>query len=142
MTGNGTVENGQSGTPAYKRIQSAILNRIETGKLKPGDAVESERELAKIHTVSLMTARHALVALEREGRVQRRRGAGTFVAPPMIHFNKLTSFTELMTGRSLRSFSKVLSFGTSEQRTRCQRSIGVGSRSADYQDRTSSYGSG
>jgi GntR family transcriptional regulator len=112
MTGNGTVENGQSGTPAYKRIQSAILNRIETGKLKPGDAVESERELAKIHTVSLMTARHALVALEREGRVQRRRGAGTFVAPPMIHFNKLTSFTELMTGRSLTSFSKVLSFGT------------------------------
>lgn len=74
MTGNGTVENGQSGTPAYKRIQSAILNRIETGKLKPGDTVESERELAKIHTVSLMTARHALVALEREGRVQRRRG--------------------------------------------------------------------
>lgn len=39
------------------------------------------------------------------------RGAGTFVAPPMIHFNKLTSFTELMTGRSLASFSKVLSFG-------------------------------
>jgi GntR family transcriptional regulator len=103
--------NGQGVTPAYKRIQSAILNRIETGELKPGDAVESERELAKIHTVSLMTARHALVALEREGRVQRRRGAGTFVAPPMIHFNKLTSFTELMTGRSLASFSKVLSFG-------------------------------
>lgn len=107
-----TSGNGQGGTPAYKRIQSAILNRIETGELKPGDAVESERELAKIHTVSLMTARHALVALEREGRVQRRRGAGTFVAPPMIHFNKLTSFTELMTGRSLAAFSKVLSFGT------------------------------
>lgn len=112
MTGNGTSRNGRGETPAYKRIQTAILNRIETGELKPGDAVESERELAKIHAVSLMTARHALVALEREGRVQRRRGAGTFVAPPMIHFNKLTSFTELMTGRSLVSFSKVLSFGT------------------------------
>lgn len=112
MTESVSSGNGQGVTPAYKRIQSAILNRIETGELKPGDAVESERELAKIHTVSLMTARHALVALEREGRVQRRRGAGTFVAPPMIHFNKLTSFTELMTGRSLASFSKVLSFGT------------------------------
>lgn len=112
MTGNGTSRNGRDGTPAYKRIQSAILNRIESGELKPGDAVQSERELAKIHAVSLMTARHALVALEREGRVQRRRGAGTFVAPPVIHFNKLTSFTELMTGRSLVSFSKVLSFGT------------------------------
>jgi len=36
-----------------------------------------------------MTARHALTELEREGAVVRRRGAGTFVAPPKIHFNKL-----------------------------------------------------
>jgi GntR family transcriptional regulator len=42
--------------------------------------------------------------------VQRRRGAGTFVAPPKIHFNKLTSFTEQMSGRSLAACSKVLSF--------------------------------
>jgi len=53
-------------TPAYKRIQGAILRRIEAGQLMPGDAVDSERELAKIHYVSLMTARHALAGLERE----------------------------------------------------------------------------
>src|SRR5580700_3967427 len=100
-----------NGMPAYKKIQATILKRIESGHLKPGDAVESERELAKIHQVSLMTARHALTALEREGLVQRRRGAGTFVAPPKIHFNKLTSFTEQMAGRSLSACSKVLSFG-------------------------------
>jgi GntR family transcriptional regulator len=97
-------------TPAYKRIQAAIQKRIEAGQLKPGDAVDSERELAKIHRVSLMTARHALAELEREGLVQRRRGAGTFVAPPRIHFNKLTSFTEQMTARSMAACSKVLSF--------------------------------
>jgi len=50
----------RNGLPAYKRIQGAILKRIESGQLKPGDAVNSERELAKIHHVSLMTARHAL----------------------------------------------------------------------------------
>ncbi len=49
-----------NGLPAYKRIQGAILKRLESGQLKPGDAVHSERELAKIHRVSLMTARHAL----------------------------------------------------------------------------------
>ena len=87
------------------------MKRIENGHLKPGDAVDSERELAKLHQVSLMTARHALTVLEREGMVQRRRGAGTFVAPPKIHFNKLTSFTEQMAGRSLTACSKVLSFG-------------------------------
>jgi GntR family transcriptional regulator len=96
------------GTPVYKRIQSTILERIEGGQLRPGDAVDSERELARIHQVSLMTARHALAGLEREGLVERRRGAGTFVAPPKIHFNKLMSYTEQMSGRSLSVCSKVL----------------------------------
>ena len=92
-------------------IQATIIKRIESGQLKTGDTVDSERELARIHRVSLMTARHALTALEREGIVQRKRGSGTFVAPPKIHFNKLTSFTEQMAGRSLTACSKVLSFG-------------------------------
>ncbi len=100
-----------NGLPAYKRIQGAILKRLEAGQLKPGDAVNSERELAKIHRVSLMTARHALAGLEREGMVVRRRGAGTFVAPPKIHFNKLMSYTEQMSGRSLSVSSKLLSLG-------------------------------
>jgi GntR family transcriptional regulator len=100
-----------NGIPVYQKIQATIVKRIEDGQLKPGDAVDSERELAKIHRVSLMTARHALTALESEGMVQRKRGAGTFVAPPKIHFNKLTSFTEQMASRSLAASSKVLSFG-------------------------------
>ncbi|HKN34160.1 MAG TPA: GntR family transcriptional regulator [Terriglobales bacterium] len=99
----------RNGTPAYRKIQGAILKRIEAGQLKPGDSVSSERELAKIHGVSLMTARHALAALEREGLVERRRGAGTFVAPPKIHFNKLMSFTEQMASRGLSACSRILS---------------------------------
>src|SRR6185369_17493050 len=108
------AKNGRNGTPAYQRIQSGILKRIETGQLRPGDVVHSERELAKMHRVSLMTARHALVALEKEGMVERRRGAGTFVAPPKIHFNRLMSYTELMAGRSLTSRSKLISLQTVE----------------------------
>jgi len=100
---------GRNGTPAYKRIQAAILKRIEDSHLKPGDAVGSERELASIHRVSLMTARHALAVLERDGWVERKPGRGTFVAPPKIHFNKLTSFSEQMTTRSLSARSKLLS---------------------------------
>ncbi len=102
------TRNGRDGTPAYKRIQSAIWKRIETGQLKPGDAVDSERELARIHKVSLMTARHALGSLEKEGVVERRRGAGTFVAPPKIHFNRLMSYTEQMASRGLAACSRLL----------------------------------
>jgi GntR family transcriptional regulator len=109
------ANNHRDGTPAYKRIQADILEQIEHGDLKPGDAVDSERELARIHNVSLMTARHALAVLERDGVVRRRRGSGTFVAPPVIHFNKLMSFTEQMAGRSLSACSKVLSFKIGER---------------------------
>ena len=101
-------KNHRNGLAAYKQIQSAVLEQIESGSLKPGDSVHSERELAKIHDVSLMTARHALTELEREGIVVRRRGAGTFVAPPKIHFNKLVGFTEQMASRGLTASSKTL----------------------------------
>ena len=53
----------KNGLPAYQRIQGTIVKRLETGLLKPGDLVDSERELARIHGVSLMTARHALTTL-------------------------------------------------------------------------------
>jgi GntR family transcriptional regulator len=100
--------NHRNGTPVYQRIQKEIRNRIASARLKPGDAVASERELAKTHKVSLMTARHALVGLEREGVVERRRGAGTFVATPKIHFNKLMSYTEQMSSRGLAPRSRVM----------------------------------
>ena len=100
--------NHRNGTPVYKRIQNAIRKRIEAAELLPGDAVASERELARMHKVSLMTARHALAGLEREGIVERRRGAGTFVAAPKIHFNKLMSYTEHMSSRGLAPRSRVL----------------------------------
>src|SRR5271165_4522153 len=100
--------NHRNGTPVYKRIQNSIRKRIEASSLRPGDAVASERELAKLHGVSLMTARHALAGLEREGVVERRRGAGTFVAAPKIHFNKLMSYTEHMSSRGLAPRSRVL----------------------------------
>jgi len=102
---------GRNEQPTYKRIQNVIRRRIETGQLKPGDVVDSERELAKLHKVSLMTARHALADLAREGIVERRRGAGTFVAPPKIHFNKLMSYTEQMSSRGLMAQSKLVSSG-------------------------------
>jgi len=99
----------QKNLPAYQRIQGVLRERIEAGHLRPGDPVASERILAKMYQVSLMTARHALVSLEREGIVERHRGVGTFVASPKIHFNKLRSYTEQLNSRGLTANSKVLS---------------------------------
>src|SRR5260370_41180181 len=88
-----------NGLPAYQRIQSGSRKRIEAGQLRSGDAVTSERDLATLHQVSLMTARPALASLEREGVVERRRGIGTSVAAPKIHCNRLMSDPVQMAGR-------------------------------------------
>ncbi len=106
-----TTMRARKDEPAYKRIQSVIRQRIDSGELKPGDVVDSERELARIHSVSLMTARHALADLAQEGVVERRHGAGTFVAPPQIHFNKLLSYTEQMASLGLVPHSKIVASG-------------------------------
>jgi GntR family transcriptional regulator len=105
---DGMPVKSRTSIPAYQRIQGKLREMIDAGNLRPGDAVPSERDLAKIHDVSLMTARHALASLEQEGLVERRRGVGTFVAAPKIHFNKLTSYTEQMGSRSLTVGSKLL----------------------------------
>lgn len=99
----------RSDEPAYRRIQSAIRRRIDSGQLKPGSVVPSERELARVHGVSLMTARHALTELARDGLVERRHGAGTFVAPPKVQFNKLLGYTEQMASLGLTARSRVVS---------------------------------
>jgi GntR family transcriptional regulator len=115
--------------PAYQKIQRTIRQRIEAKQLRPGDAVSSERELAKIHDVSLMTARHALAGLEREGIVERRRGAGTFVAPPRIQFNKLMSYTEQMASRGLPPSSKVITAKIVEDEPEISARLGLGATS-------------
>jgi GntR family transcriptional regulator len=99
---------GRHEEPAYKRIQAAIRRRIDAGQLKPGNLVPSERELARVHRVSLMTARHALTELARDGIVERRHGAGTFVAPPKVHFNKLLGYTEQMASLGITAHSRVI----------------------------------
>jgi GntR family transcriptional regulator len=94
--------------PAYRRIQDEIRARIDGGALAPGDRIESERQLAERHGVSLMTARHAVSELEDEGLVERRLGSGTYVAPPRIHFNRLQSFSEQMAARGERARSRIV----------------------------------
>ena len=79
----------------------------------PGDPLPSESELAARYRVSRMTARQAVQHLAAEGLVQRRRGAGTFVAPRPIHRHEgaLMSFTEDMRRRGMKASSRLLQAG-------------------------------
>jgi GntR family transcriptional regulator len=123
-----TPQNGKE-EPAYRRIQSAIRQRIDSGRLRPGDVVDSERELARIHGVSLMTARHALADLAQEGVVERRHGAGTFVALPKVHFNKLLGYTEQMASLGLVPRSRIVSSGIVNREHEIAARLGLSSSS-------------
>jgi GntR family transcriptional regulator len=87
--------------PLYLVIEGASRREIESGKLKIGDMVSSERKLTKIFGVSLMTARHALTHLMHDDLLECRRAAGTYVSPPRIQLNKLQGFSEQMRARHL-----------------------------------------
>lgn len=68
-----------SGT-LYEQIVSGLKRAIGEGKLAPGDALPSFRQLAEEMLVSVITVKRAYEELEREGIIFRRQGLGTFVA--------------------------------------------------------------
>lgn len=63
----------------YASIYNAILSDISEGKLKPGDRVPSEKELAEQYGVSRITTKKALEMLCTEGYISRSPGRGSFV---------------------------------------------------------------
>ena len=62
-----------------RQLYLLLRDRIATGRLESSGLLPGEKALALEHGVSRVTVRSALAELEREGLVNRRRGAGTFV---------------------------------------------------------------
>jgi GntR family transcriptional repressor for pyruvate dehydrogenase complex len=67
-------------TRIYEEVVSQIHELIREGKFKARDQLPSERELAETFKVSRTSVREALRALEAQGLVVSRTGAGNFVA--------------------------------------------------------------
>lgn len=68
-----------SNQPIYEQIKEQIKANILQGKVEPGTALPSMRELASDLGVSLITTKRAYVDLEQEQFVTTIRGKGTFV---------------------------------------------------------------
>lgn len=67
-------------SPLYQQIKGLILQSLQTGEWKPGEAIPSEMDLAARFRVSQGTVRKAIDELAAENLVVRRQGKGTFVA--------------------------------------------------------------
>ena len=96
----------------YYQLKQDLLGKIAGKEWRPGDKIPNEFELCREYGVSRITVRQALAELEKEGRLIRRQGKGTFVAIPRIEQN-LASFYSLSEEFKKRGYSpsnKVLDF--------------------------------
>ena len=72
-------------SPLYQQIKGLILQSLQSGEWKPGEAIPSEIELAGRYRVSQGTVRKAIDELAADNLLVRRQGKGTFVATHAEH---------------------------------------------------------
>lgn len=91
----------ESREPRYFQIKRALLARLDSGSLKPGDQLPTEQDLQDEFGVSRGTVRRALDELAFEGRIERHPGKGTFVPghPPRVQTHQVRSYTEQVKDR-------------------------------------------
>lgn len=97
--------------PLYLQISDFLREQIESGRLKPGDPILSERMIMAQFQVSRNTAQQAVEELAHCGLVTRVQGRGTFVADRKVRYGlqRLTSFSEEMRLKGMRPSSAVIS---------------------------------
>lgn len=98
--------------PLYHQVKEDLYLKIQQGELKPGNKMPTEKELMNRYNVSRITVRNAILALVNQGLLVRQRGIGTFVAKPKAvrFFPGVTSFTEDMKAKGMKSGRRLLSF--------------------------------
>jgi len=103
--------NRASFKPLYLQISDIIRGDIESGKLKVGDQIWSERFIMDEFAVSRNTAKEAIEELARGGLVTRMQGYGTFVSHTRVScgLQRMNSFSEEMQMRGFKPSSRVLS---------------------------------
>ncbi|WP_367717959.1 GntR family transcriptional regulator [Nitratireductor sp. GISD-1A_MAKvit] len=98
--------------PLYLRLRRLLEEAILGGVLGEGEALPTERDIAELTALSRVTVRRAVDDLVKQGRLIRRHGSGTFVAPSVSRVEQslslLTSFTEDMARRGLTARSEWL----------------------------------
>jgi GntR family transcriptional regulator len=76
------------GVPIYRQIANKIRYMVASGVLQPGDEIPSIRTTALRLKVTPNTVVKAYDELESTGVVEKRHGAGTFVAETRIPIAK------------------------------------------------------
>jgi GntR family transcriptional regulator, arabinose operon transcriptional repressor len=69
----------EEGVPKYEQLYDRLMAEVASGRLRPGDMLPAESEIAEQLNVARSTVRQALAQMERNGLLRRVRGKGTFI---------------------------------------------------------------
>lgn len=103
--------NFESPIPYYLQLINILKEKVQSEVWKPGDQIPGEQDLCELYGVSRTVVRQALLELELEGVINRRKGKGTFISLPKINeglVQKLTGFYQDMVERGLKPVTRVL----------------------------------
>lgn len=84
----------RSEIPLYEQLYKYVVGEIRDGKLKRGDRVPSEKDLAAQFKVSRITSKKALEKLEQASLIERSRGKGSFVSKVLPDFSQIEDDSE------------------------------------------------
>lgn len=97
--------------PAYQRIKTYVLEKIRRRDWKQGDIIPTEQALCRMFKVSRMTVNRAMRELAADQVLTRRKGSGTYVAPPRPQ-TVLVDTSAVAHGAGTRHATQVLSMDT------------------------------
>lgn len=97
-----------SNLPKYAQILNWIHGMIKRGKIRVGDQIPTEEELARMFGVNRMTVRQAIDELSVEKMIERKRGKGTFLVSQkpkdlVYQLEHISSFTDDMSALGITS---------------------------------------
>src|ERR1700722_10037353 len=73
--------------PLYRQIMRQIEEAIAGSRLRPGDKLDSHRDLAEQLVIAPLTVKKAYDELEALGYIETQRGRGTFVCAKLPKAN-------------------------------------------------------
>jgi GntR family transcriptional regulator len=118
----------ESNIPYYIQLMDILKEKVRVGVWEPGDQIPGEQDLCTLYGVSRTVVRQALLELELEGTIIRRKGKGTFITKPKISeglVQKLTGFYQDMVERGLKPVTKVLQHSVSPANEKVARYLGI-----------------
>lgn len=100
------VQQAAPNEDGYDRVLAFLRDELVSGRLKAGDRLLPERDLASALGVSRPVIREALTALSTLGAVETRRGQGTVVREP--NFTALADYFSLVLAQQAGAVDDVM----------------------------------